>query len=75
MITWTAFLAAAIKSLPLLLQIVNGLRTTADGYVQRGLGRDQAVAAALKEVAERAAIAREIENDGAPIDPDVFRKD
>lgn len=70
---WAAFLAAAIKALPQLLQLVNGLRSMADGYVQRGLGRDQAVAAALAETAARAAIAREIENDGAPVDPGVFR--
>ena len=57
-----AFILAALKSLPLILDLVSRFKQTADEKVQRGLGHDQAVKEALEEGARRLAIADEAEN-------------
>lgn len=59
--TWTAFLAAAIKSLPLILQIIQQFKSSADARVQRGLGHDAAVADTLTEISRKVGIAEAVE--------------
>lgn len=83
--SWTALLAAAIKSLPLILQLIQQFKSSADAKVQRGLGRDEAVAEALSEFARRVGIANEVEAEAAKdhaskpddtaFDPEFQRKD
>lgn len=83
--TWTALLAAAIKSLPLILQIIQQFKSSADAKVQRGLGRDEAVAESLTEVARKVGVAHQVEDeadkdhaskpDDTAFDPEFQRKD
>lgn len=83
--TWTALLAAAIKSLPLILQIIQQFKSSADAKVQRGLGRDEAVAESLAEIARKVGVAHQVEDqadkdhaanpDDTAFDPEFQRKD
>lgn len=60
MSTW-AFIGAALKVLPLLLQLVQMFKSSADAKEARGIGRDQAVKESLEEGAALIAKARAIE--------------
>lgn len=83
--SWTALLAAAIKSLPLILEIIQQFKSSAEAKVQRGLGRDQAVADALTEIARKVAAAQEVDAEAArdhankpddtAFDPEFQRRD
>lgn len=83
--SWAALLAAAIKSLPLILQLIQQFKSSADAKVQRGLGRDEAVAEALTEFARKVGVAQEVETEAAKdharkpddtaFDPEFQRKD
>lgn len=84
MTTW-AFIAAALKSLPLILQLIQQFKSAADAKEQRGLGREEAVAASLREGSEMISIARQVEEEAASdhatkkddtaFDPEFIRKD
>lgn len=54
-----AFILAALKVLPLVLDLVRMFKQAADAKVQRGLGFDQAVKEALEEGQRRLNVARE----------------
>jgi len=64
-VTWLSFLAAAIKSLPLILQLIQQFKSSADAKVQRGLGRDEAVAEAAAEFQRKISIASGVEAEAA----------
>ena len=53
--TWLALLAAAIKSLPLLLNLISQFKASTEAKVQRGLGYDEAVADGLRAVTKQLA--------------------
>ena len=84
MTTW-AFIAAALKALPLVLQLIQAFKSSADGKVQRGIGHDQAVKESLQEASAMIAAARQVEADAAKdhaaikddtaFDPEFQRKD
>ena len=59
--TWTAFLLAALKALPALIQLISSIKVTADAKANQGIGYDQAVAATLKATSDRLAIAQQVE--------------
>lgn len=42
--TWTAFVLAAIKALPALIQLIAAFKQSADAATNRGIGYEQAVA-------------------------------
>lgn len=54
-----AFILAALKVLPLILDLVRMFKQAADEKMQRGIGYDQAVKEALEEGQRRLTIARE----------------
>jgi len=60
--SWWTFVAAALKSLPLILQIVGQFKSAADAKVNRGIGYDQAVADGLKLMSEQMRAADEAVN-------------
>lgn len=60
MSTW-AFIGAALKVLPLVLQLVQMFKSSADAKEARGIGRDQAVKESLEEGAALITKARAIE--------------
>ena len=53
--TWLAFVAAALKALPLLLNLISQFKASAEAKVQRGLGYDEAVADGLKLMTKQLA--------------------
>ena len=53
--TWLALAAAAIKSLPLLLNLISQFKASAEAKVQRGIGYDEAVADGLKLMTKQLA--------------------
>lgn len=59
---WT-FFVAAVKSLPLILQLIEQIKSTADAKANQGIGYDQAVAdgfqLATKQLQEAAAAVEE----------------
>lgn len=59
----TAFILAALKSLPLILDLISRFKRSADEKVQRGIGYDQAVKEALEEGARVLAVADEAERE------------
>lgn len=59
--TWLGLLAAAIKSLPLILQLIQQFKSSADAKVQRGLGREEAVAESLAEISRKVGVAHQVE--------------
>lgn len=83
--SWTAFLLAAIKSLPALIQLISTIKVSADAATNRGVGYDQAVADTLKSSASRLALAQQAEaeadkdhaakTDDTAFDPDFKRND
>lgn len=56
MTTW-AFIMAAIKALPLVLQLISRFKQAADEKVQRGIGFDLAVKMTLEEGNRKLALA------------------
>jgi hypothetical protein len=62
--TW-AFIAAALKALPLVLQLIGQFKSAADAKVNRGIGYDQAVKESLEEGAAMIATARQVEADAS----------
>jgi hypothetical protein len=80
-----AFIGAALKVLPLVLQLIQMFKSSADAKVQRGLGYDQAVKESLEEGAAIIATARQVEAEAAAkhasdpedtaFDPEFQRKD
>lgn len=83
--TWTAFLLAAIKALPALIELISTIKVSADAATNRGVGYDQAVADALKSSAARLALAQQVEaeadkdhatkTDDTAFDPEFRRND
>lgn len=63
--TWAAFLLAALKALPALIQLIASIKVSADAATNRGVGYDQAVADVLKATTDRLAIAQEVEAEAA----------
>lgn len=53
--SWWTFLAAALKALPLVLQLVQQVKSAADARANQGVGYDQAVADGLKAASEQLA--------------------
>lgn len=53
--TWLALVTAAIKSLPLLLNLISQFKASAEAKVQRGIGYDEAVADGLKLMTKQLA--------------------
>ena len=60
--SWWTFIAAALKSLPLILQIIGQFKASADAKANRGIGYDQAVADGLKVMSEQLTAADEAVN-------------
>ncbi len=84
--TVLAYIGAALKVLPLVLQLIQMFKSSAYAKEQRGIGRDQAVKESLEEGAAIIAKARAIEaeaekrhaehpNDDGGFDPEFQRKD
>ena len=61
--TWGAFLLAALKALPALIQLIASIKVSADAATNRGAGYDQAVAGILKSTAARLALAQQVEDE------------
>lgn len=53
--TWFTFLAAALKALPLVLQLIQQVKSAADAKANQGIGYDQALADGLKAASEQLA--------------------
>ena len=76
-----AFLLAALKVLPLVLNLISMFKRSADEKVQRGLGYDQAVKESLEEGAARLKLARKAEQEALqdhaahPTTDDAFDQD
>ena len=56
-----SFITAALKVLPLVLQIISQFKQAADEKTQRGLGYDEAVKQALQEASDKLKIANDVE--------------
>jgi len=52
---WWTFLVAALKALPLVLQLIQQIKSAADAKANQGIGYDQAVADGLKTASEQLA--------------------
>ncbi len=63
--TTLAYIGAALKVLPLILQLIQMFKSAADAKVERGVGRDQAVKESLEEGVALVAEARRIEAEAA----------
>lgn len=84
-VSWWTFVAAALKSLPLILQLIGQFKSSADAKANRGIGYDQAVKESLEEGAASIATARQVEaeaekdhatiKDDTAFDPEFHRKD
>lgn len=82
---WGAFLLAALKALPALIQLAASIKATADAKTNQGIGYQQAVADSLKTASDHLTIARQVEveadhdhatkTDDTAFDPDFMRKD
>ena len=59
--TWAAFLLAALKALPALIQLISSIKVSADASTNRGVGYDQAVSDVLKSASERISLAQQVE--------------
>lgn len=80
-----AFISAALKALPIVLDLIRMFKASADAKVQQGIGYDQAVKEALQEGQRRMALADEAERqarkdhaekkDDSAFDPEFMRKD
>lgn len=80
-----AFITAALKVLPIVLDLIRMFKASADAKVQQGIGRDQAVREALQEGARRIALADAAEQQARKdhaekagddaFDPEFMRKD
>jgi hypothetical protein len=53
--TWWTFFVAAVKSLPLVLGLIQQIKSSADAKANQGIGYDQAVADGLKTASEQLA--------------------
>ena len=53
--SWLALAAAALKALPLLLNLISQFKASTEAKVQRGLGYDEAVADGLRAVTKQLA--------------------
>lgn len=62
-VSWWTFVAAALKSLPIVLDLVSRFKASADAKAARGEGYDQAVADGLKLMTEQLAAADEAVNE------------
>lgn len=51
--TWWTFFVAAIKSLPLIIGLIQQIKSTADARANQGIGYDQAVADGLRHASEQ----------------------
>lgn len=60
--SWWTFIAAALKALPLVLQVIQQVKSAADAKANQGIGYDQAVADGFKTASEQLALAREAVN-------------
>lgn len=61
--SWLAFIAALVKVLPMVIDLVSRFKASADAAAARGQGYDAAVADGLKLMAEQLAAADEAVND------------
>lgn len=61
--TWWAFFVAAVKALPLVLGLIQQIKSAADAKANQGIGYDQAVADGLKAASEQLAMAQEAVNE------------
>lgn len=61
--SWWTFIAAAIKALPLVLQLIQQIKSAADARANQGIGYDQAVADGLQAASEQLALAQEAVNE------------
>lgn len=61
--TWWTFFVAAVKSLPLVLGLIQQIKSAADAKANQGIGYEQAVADGLKTASEQLAMAQEAVND------------
>ncbi len=61
-VSWWTFVAAALRSLPLILQLFQQVKSAADAKANRGIGYDQAVAEGFKLASEQLAAADEAVN-------------
>jgi hypothetical protein len=61
-VSWWTFVAAAIKSLPLVLQLIQQVKSAADAKANQGIGYDQAVADGFKLASDQLAAADEAVN-------------
>lgn len=57
--SWWTFVAAALKSLPLILQLIGQFKSASDAKANQGIGYDQAVADGLKLMSEQLKVADE----------------
>lgn len=64
-VSWWTFVAAALKSLPLVLQLIGQFKSAADAKTNRGIGYDQAVKESLEEGSAMIATARQVEAEAA----------
>jgi hypothetical protein len=53
--TWWTFFVAAVKSLPLVLGLIQQIKSAADAKANQGIGYDQAVSDGLKTATEQLA--------------------
>lgn len=53
--SWLTFLAAALKALPLVLQLIQQVKSAADAKANQGIGYDQAVSDGLRTATEQLA--------------------
>lgn len=61
--SWGTFLAAALKALPLVLQLIQQVKSTADAKANQGIGYDQAVADGLQSASDQLRQAAEAVNE------------
>jgi hypothetical protein len=58
-VSWWTFVAAALKSLPLILQLIGQFKSAADAKANQGIGYDKAVADGLKVMSDQLKAADE----------------
>ena len=78
--SWTAFILAALKSLPALISLFAGIKGSADAKANQGIGYDKAVKDSLETEGARIATAREVEREAekeheAKADDSAFDQD
>lgn len=57
--SWWAFIVAAVKSLPLVIGLIQQVKSSADAKANQGIGYDNAVADGLRAATEQLAQADE----------------